>query len=35
MKRRLIRVTHHPEVVNDMARLVLVCGPTGVGKTTH
>jgi DNA polymerase III delta prime subunit len=35
MKRCLIRVTHHSEFVNYMARLVLVCGPTGVGKTTH
>ena len=26
---------HHSEVVNNMARLVLVCGPTGVGKTTY
>lgn len=26
---------HYSEVKNYMARLVLVCGPTGVGKTTY
>lgn len=26
---------HYSEVVNYMARLILVCGPTGVGKTTY